>query len=106
MLEGKVMRYKGEVTRLILQANPNIELDSLVFYDDYVVWVCQHGLEHMIYSEAGDEIVNPDGCGDNLQKIDPLPKLGLVRCSRCETWTPKEFIEKGLCPMCADDMGI
>lgn len=97
---------KNVVIERILELNPNINKEDLMFhmFNEEVYWVCEHGKGHLVYSEAGDSYPSPDECGKQVMLLDPLPDSGNVQCRRCKAWTPSEFMEGDLCPMCYDDL--
>lgn len=96
------MKNKEEVISELLELNSKIKEADLNIYEDYITWSCQHGLEHIVYTEDGSPFYLPDECGKELATVDPLPETGVVRCIDCETLTPKEIMTKGRCPICAE----
>lgn len=96
------MQNKQKVLEKILEANPKIDLAELKMYEDYVAWVCPHGMKHIIYTEDGSPFYSPDECGNDLSPVDPIEETGVKHCRDCGTLTPQEIMEDGRCPICAE----
>ena len=96
------MENNSDVVGEILLTNPWMDQADLVIRDEYIMWTCEHGLEHMVYSATGDLFVPADECGLQVITVDPLPGSGMEQCEQCGEWVEREIVYEGLCPMCSD----
>lgn len=101
-----MMMNKDFVVEEVLRLNPQLDIQDLTWdlQEEEVYWICEHGEKRLVYSAKGDTFPSSDDCGVGIKLLAPLPESGNVQCQRCYAWTPQEFLENGLCPICVDDL--
>jgi predicted RNA-binding Zn-ribbon protein involved in translation (DUF1610 family) len=54
----------------------------------------------MVWRNSSD-FIQCDNCG-----YEEVPEDEIGECTRCSALTPEVMLTHGLCPVCADDMGV
>ena len=75
-------------------------LDSDEDSYDLIPDFCPECGSDMVWRNSSDFLIC-DNCG-----YEEVPEDEMGECTRCSTPTPEVILTKGLCPVCADDMGV
>jgi predicted RNA-binding Zn-ribbon protein involved in translation (DUF1610 family) len=73
---------------------------SWVEYDQIDPDICPECGSDMVWRNSSDFLIC-DNCG-----YEEVPENEMGRCSRCGADTPEIILINGLCPVCAEEMGI